>query len=170
MRAALGSAVDLDGCDLLADGVYKVFFEYAGLRYARLTDPVKTPYADASFDAAVASGVLEHVPMDYESLKEMYRILRPGGRLMVAYLPNRWSFEEWRLRRRDPAGAHQRLYTAQGLRAMLLHTGFRPLVLGWQTRLDLLPESAALRPVLRVFGVHRLAACLCAVAEKMAAM
>jgi len=170
MRATLGGAVELDGCDLLAEGVYPVFFDYAGLRYARLTDAVKTPYEDAGFDAVVASGVLEHVPMDYESLKEMYRILRPGGRLIVAYLPNRWSLEEWRLRRRDPAGAHQRLYTVHDLRSMLLHTGFRPLVLGWQTRLDLLPGFAAFRPLLRLFGAHRGAACLCAVAEKAAAM
>jgi SAM-dependent methyltransferase len=170
MRATLGGVVELDGCDLLAGGVYPVFFDYAGLRYAQLRDAVKTPYADASFDAVVASGVLEHVPLDYESLKEMYRILRPGGRLIVAYLPNRWSLEEWRLRRRDPAGAHQRLYTVRDLRNMLLHTGFRPLVLGRQTRLDLLPGFAAFRPLLRFLGAHRVAACLCAVAEKMAAM
>jgi hypothetical protein len=53
---------------------------------------------------------------------------------------------------------------------MLLHTGFRPLVLGRQTRLDLLPGFAAFRPLLRFLGAHRVAACLCAVAEKMAAM
>jgi SAM-dependent methyltransferase len=169
MRAALGDGVDLYGCDVMAEGVYPLFYEYAGLHYARLTDPVRTPYEDGAFDAVVASGVLEHVPMDYESLKEVYRILRPGGRLIVTYLPNRESIEEWRLRRRDPIWAHQRLYGLEDLRGMLLHTGFKPLVAGRQTQLDLLaPEGSAavLRPLLRLFGMHRFAACLCAVAEK----
>ena len=169
MRAVLGDEIELYGCDVLPDGVYPVFYQYANLQYARLADAVRTPYEDAAFDAVVASGVLEHVPMDYESLKEMYRILRPGGRLIVAYLPNRSSLEEWRLRRRDPAGAHERLYSLRQLRSMLLHTGFRPLVSGCQTQLDLLPAGPAvsvLRGVLRLFGAHRLAACLCAVAEK----
>jgi SAM-dependent methyltransferase len=165
MRAALGEGIELHGCDVLADGIYPVFFEYARLRYARLTDAVRTPYEDAAFDAVVASGVLEHVPMDYESLKEMYRILRPGGRLIVAYLPNVNSVEEWRLRRRDPAAAHQRLYHLRDLRSMLLHTGFRPLVAGYQTKLDLLPSGS----MPRLFGLHRFAACLCAVAAKVVA-
>ena len=173
MRAALGDAVELHGCDLLEDGVYRTFFDYAGLRYARLTDAVRTPYEDGGFDAVVASGVLEHVAMDYESLKEMYRILRPGGRLIVAYLPNRASVAEWRLRRRDPASAHQRLYSLAELRSMLLHTGFRPLTAGWQTQLDLLPAgpgASIVRPVLRLFGAHRMASCLCAAAEKAASL
>lgn len=169
MRVALGGAIELHGCDVLAGSAYPVFYEYSGLRYVQLTHPVRTPYEDGAFDAVVASGVLEHVPMDYESLKEMYRILRPGGRLIVAYLPNRWSVEEWRLRRRDRAFAHQRLYSLRHLRSMLLHSGFRPLAAGRQTQLDLLPAgptASALRPLLRMFGAHRLAACLCAVAEK----
>lgn len=169
VRAAVGGAIELHGCDLLPDDVYSVFHGYAGLRYARLTDAVRTPYADGEFDAVIASGVLEHVPMDYESLKEMYRILRPGGRLVVSYLPNRGSIEEWRLRRRDPGSAHRRIYRLCGLRSMLLHTGFVPLVAGWQTQLDLLPPgpaASALRPLARLLGLHRLAACLCAVAEK----
>ena len=167
IRAAGGAGIEIHGCDILDEGVYPVFAENSGLRYRRLTDPVRTPYADCQFDAVIASGVLEHVPQDYESLKELYRILRPGGRLFVAYLPNRASIEEWRLRRSHPQSAHRRLYTLRDLQSMFLHTGFVPLVAGYQTQLDLLPPGSPLRPIARLIGVHRLSACLCAVAEKM---
>lgn len=34
---------------------------------------------DASFDTVIASDVLEHVPDDIAAMREIYRILRPGG-------------------------------------------------------------------------------------------
>lgn len=171
IRARLGDRVTLEGCDILDGTQYPVFFESAGLRYAPLQDIVRLPYEDASFDAVLASGVLEHVPMDHESMKELYRVLRTGGRLIVTYLPNRASIEEWRLRRQGGDRFHWRLYDRDQLRELLLHAGFRPLITGYQTQLDLLPADggvAAVRPLLRLLQVHRLASCLCAVAEKVA--
>lgn len=37
------------------------------------------PYLDSSFDAFICSHILEHVEDDQSALKELYRILRPGG-------------------------------------------------------------------------------------------
>lgn len=42
------------------------------------------PFADASYDIVYASHVLEHVPDDRAALREISRILRPGG---LAILP-----------------------------------------------------------------------------------
>ena len=171
IRARFGERVTLDGCDVIDSRQYPVFFDYARLRYTRLSEIVKLPYPDDSFDAVLAAGVLEHVPMDHESLQELHRILRVGGRLIVTYLPNRASVEEWRLRHRGSNDFHWRLYGQAKLRSMLLHTGFRPIISGYQTQLDLLPVDrpalAALRPILRFLQLHRLVACLCAVAEKV---
>ena len=131
---------------------------------------VRLPYADDSFDGAIASGVLEHVPMDYESLKELHRVIKPGGRLILTYLPNLASVEEWRLRRRGRNDSHRRLYSPSHLRALLTHSGFWPLVIAHQTQLDALPADHKsirwLRPVARAAQLHRLTSCLCAVAEK----
>jgi SAM-dependent methyltransferase len=175
IRARFGDTLAIEGCDVFADAVYQVFYQYAGLRYQSLSDSVRLPYADGIFDAVIASGVLEHVPMDYESLKELHRLLKPGGRLIVAYLPNARSVEEWNLRRRggngdDGGDFHRRLYSRSQLRAMLMHTGFWPLRIAYQTQLDALPPSnrvAVLRPLARTAQLHRLTSCLCAVAEKL---
>lgn len=41
------------------------------------------PFADASFDAVVASSVLEYVPNLNATLRELARLLRPGGSLFI---------------------------------------------------------------------------------------
>lgn len=57
------------------------------------------PYGDASFDAAVVTGVLEYVEGHLaQALSELARVLRPGGAAVVS-LPNYWSLQSaWRFR------------------------------------------------------------------------
>jgi len=42
-----------------------------------------TPFADATFDQIVIVDFLEHIPQDREFVRELARILKPGGRLIV---------------------------------------------------------------------------------------
>jgi SAM-dependent methyltransferase len=96
------------------------------------------PYPEGSFDLVLSHEVLEHVADDRQAMREMARVLRPGGRLIV-FCPNRlYPFEThghyWRgryhfgntplinwlpdgLRRR--LVPHVRTYTARDLRALL---------------------------------------------------
>ena len=46
-------------------------------------DVTRLGLMDRSFDAVICSHVLEHVPCDSAAIAELYRILRPGGWLMV---------------------------------------------------------------------------------------
>lgn len=63
-------------------------------------DLAQAGYPDAHFDAVVIWHVLEHLPDPARILAEVHRILRPGGRLVVA-VPNfssaqaRWSGPAW---------------------------------------------------------------------------
>ncbi len=171
LRAAFGDAVTLHAADLDDCGRFAAFHTFARLTYTRLDHHYRLPYPDAAFDAVVGSGTLEHVAMDYESLKEVWRVLKPGGRFVVTYLPNKWSYEEWWKREVRKAGAHPRLYSRAEFRHMLLHHGFRPRALGYQTRHDAVGGAAGWKRLLvRAAGLHRLTSTLCAVAEKVPAM
>lgn len=65
----------------------------------RQADILSIPYADASFDFVMAAHVLEHLPEPQHALKEMVRVLKPGGMLFVcltrrshfgAFIQMRW--------------------------------------------------------------------------------
>lgn len=49
-----------------------------------LVDAQQIPYADASFDLVIANMMLYHVPDIARALREIRRVLRPGGRFAAA--------------------------------------------------------------------------------------
>lgn len=56
-------------------------------------DIERTGFEDDHFDLALLNEVLEHVPDDRQGLREVFRILKPGG-LVVIFSPNRlYPFE-----------------------------------------------------------------------------
>ncbi len=118
---------EIHACDFLEPDVYRAFYEYARVQYTQLTDPVKIPYGSGTFDDVISGGVLEHVPNDAESIREIWRILKPRGRFVITYLPNRLSYTEFVHRRLD-TGYHVRRYGMRETRQRLLHAGFVPVV------------------------------------------
>ena len=173
IRTDLGSQFRQHACDLPPAGQYGIFHRYAGVEYRQLNEAVRLPYESGQFNAVIASGVLEHVAMDYESLKELYRVMQVGGQLVMTYLPNRLSWGECRMRRTHQL-AHRRLYSPRLIRELLLRTGFYPKSVGYQTKFDQLPATTRpvrrLKPVAKLLQAHRVASCLCIIATKVDCM
>lgn len=48
-----------------------------------VADLTRLPYADSSFDAVVCGWVLEHLPDPQPGLRELARVLQPGGKLLL---------------------------------------------------------------------------------------
>ena len=49
----------------------------------------RLPFPDGCFDVILLNEVIEHVTDDRQTLVEVVRVLRPGGRLVI-FAPNRW--------------------------------------------------------------------------------
>lgn len=77
----------LVGSEYLGDSVQRGMARADGIRNE---DLCALSFADASLDAIVSLDVLEHIPDYPQALRECYRCLRPGGRLMwsVPFLPH----------------------------------------------------------------------------------
>jgi SAM-dependent methyltransferase len=61
-------------------------------KYA-ISDVEALPLPDASFDLVISAGVIEYLPGDGPFLRELSRVLRPGGRLLLC-VTNRYGYSE----------------------------------------------------------------------------
>jgi SAM-dependent methyltransferase len=88
-------------------------------------DVTRLPFADGVFDIVVCSEVLEHIPDAAAALREIIRILKPGGDLVVSvprYLPERICWLLSRAYHEEPGG-HIRIYKQRDLRHLLEDAG-----------------------------------------------
>jgi 2-polyprenyl-3-methyl-5-hydroxy-6-metoxy-1,4-benzoquinol methylase len=122
VNSLLPEKVEIHGCDI-RKGKYSIFSEKANLEYSQLKHHYKLPYEDNYFDVVIGNGVLEHVANDSESIKELYRIIKPDGYLVITFLPNFWSYTEF-ISRMIKHGGHRRIYSLKEIKKMLLHKGF----------------------------------------------
>ncbi len=78
------------------------------------------PIEDGVFDAVLCTQVLEHLEWPRESVQEMYRVLKPGGKLYMtvpmAHCEHQVPYDFFR-------------YTSYGLRSICKHAGFEQIVI-----------------------------------------
>ncbi len=57
----------------------------------RAADAEALPYEDDSFDLVIGHAVIHHIPDVEQAFREMLRVLRPGGRLVICGEPTRYG-------------------------------------------------------------------------------
>ena len=108
---------DAEGVDISEDAL--AFCRERGLDKVRLGAGEQLPYDDGTFDLVTALDVVEHMDDDLAGLREMRRVLRPGGRVLL-FVPTFMFL--WGLQ--DDVSNHRRRYRLPELRRVLEQAGF----------------------------------------------
>jgi ubiquinone/menaquinone biosynthesis C-methylase UbiE len=83
-----GSVVAVDGSQAMIDAARERHDGISGLSFD-IADAADLPYGEASFDACRIDRVLQHIADPKPAVREMVRVMRPGG-VLVAY-DNDWE-------------------------------------------------------------------------------
>lgn len=106
--------------------------EAQGVKIARGSFLEPFPFGDDSFDVVFAGEVVEHTVNDGAFLREIHRVLRPGGYCIITTpnlvsLGNRLLMSMGRLPRFAYAEFHYRIYNAALISRKIADTGLSPL-------------------------------------------
>jgi SAM-dependent methyltransferase len=135
---------DAVGLDLSAKAL--TFCRERGLANLVRGDAARPPFADRTFDIVLALDLIEHVEDDRAALSGLWRVLKPGGRLIV-FTPAfqfLWSAQ-------DRVSHHFRRYTARELKSKLITAGYTVDKLSYANTL-LFPVVWGGRALLRLSG------------------
>jgi len=93
--------------------------EEKGLGAVRQGDVCAIPFPDDSFDLVLATDIIEHVDDDLQALKELQRVLKKSGRIVITVptFPSLWGLQ-------DDVAHHKRRYRRRDLLEKLEKSGF----------------------------------------------
>ena len=107
----------VDGLDFSQEAIR--YCREKGLGIVRHGDVCGMPFADESFDLLLATDIIEHVDDDLKALREIARVLRPGGKalIVVPAFPILWGLQ-------DRVAQHKRRYRMGELVDRVARAGF----------------------------------------------
>ena len=117
-------------------GAVALDFSLRKLRYLRDTNPMLVhgsvfalPFKDESFETVICSQVIEHIPNTEDAVRELLRVLKPGGKFILGtpdYAGWQWPLIERVYERVIPGGyaeEHVTHLTRDGVVAMVAEMG-----------------------------------------------
>jgi 2-polyprenyl-3-methyl-5-hydroxy-6-metoxy-1,4-benzoquinol methylase len=126
--------IDVVGVDLNGEDLQKTRFALnlsqgpkSGSWLIARSDVTGLPFKDEAFDLVICSEVLEHIHDNRTAVQELFRVLRPGGSLVVSvprFFPERicWALSEGYY---SEPGGHIRIYKKKELLELLTGGGAR---------------------------------------------
>lgn len=108
---------DSEGVDVSTDAL--TFCRARGLVNVKQGEAERLPYEAAAFDLVTGLDVVEHLDDDLAGLKEMHRVLRPEGHVLL-FVPAfmfLWGVQ-------DDISNHRRRYTMDELKTVVKKAGF----------------------------------------------
>ncbi|HKO99727.1 MAG TPA: class I SAM-dependent methyltransferase [Pyrinomonadaceae bacterium] len=119
-----------------------------GLQNVKYGTAEELPFADASFDLVTALDVVEHLDDDLAGLREIRRVLKPGGfaLLTVPAFMFLWGVQ-------DDVSNHRRRYTMPQLKRVVTEAGFSIERATYANIMFFLPVLAV-RTFMRLFGLR----------------
>ena len=88
----------------------------------------KLPWEDNKFSAVTSMGIFTGFPKPLESLKKMYRVLRPGGRAVIAL---EWNAEDGVDHTNIIEKYEMKMYKEEDMRTMLKEAGFSDISINY---------------------------------------
>jgi SAM-dependent methyltransferase len=83
------------------------------------------PFGDAAFDGVVLKDLLEHVADPVAVVREVHRVLKPGGRVFASSPDaQRWVWDDY---------THRRPFTRKGFRLLFTDQGFAVQRVGYES-------------------------------------
>jgi len=106
------------GLDMSVDAI--AFCQSKGLGRVERGDICSMPFANESFDLVLATDIVEHVDDDRQALREIARVLRPGGTVLltVPAFNLLWGLQ-------DRVAQHRRRYRLAPLAKQMEDAGLR---------------------------------------------
>jgi SAM-dependent methyltransferase len=142
------------GVDASADAVAEAVQRGRNVRQADVDE--RLPFEDSQFDAVILKDLLEHVADPVALVREVRRVLRPGGRVFASSPDaQRWVWDDYTHRRPFTRKAFRLLFRDQGFE--LEQSGYESVMPGTSVVSGMLPgkrrpaplRAAAWLPIVR---------------------
>ena len=159
MTAFLLRHGEVTGSDISTDALNKLqakFGDRSNLRVQQwdLADPFSS---DEKFDTVVCINVLEHIEDDREGLRNIIKVLKPGGTLVLLVPQGMWLYGPF-----DKKIGHYRRYHSKGLKELLTEENFEIKdffnfnalgVPGWWFNAKVMRKDTLGRSMLRIYNL-----------------